>query len=146
MIFPFIFLAALGLHCCMPAFSRCGEPGLLSVVVSGLLMVVASLVAEHRLQGMRAQQLWCMGLVAPWHAGSSSTRDQTCIPCIGRQILIHCTTGQSLLFFFYTQGFDSEWPHGLLVRMNGGIPLMDQWLRPCSSSCSVQLSSLFYVL
>ena len=46
MIFPFIFLAALHLHCCMLAFSRCGEPGLLSVVVSALLMVVASL-AEH---------------------------------------------------------------------------------------------------
>ena len=33
-----------------------------------------------------------MGLVAPWHVGSSQTRDQTCVPCIGRWILNHCAT------------------------------------------------------
>ena len=31
-----------------------------------------------------------MGLVALRHVGSSRTRDQTCVPCIGRRILIHC--------------------------------------------------------
>ena len=45
----FFFLAALGLHCCARAFSGCGEQGLLFVVVCGLLVAVASLVAEHRL-------------------------------------------------------------------------------------------------
>ena len=46
------------------------------------------------LTGSRAQvqQLWCMGLVAPRHVGSSQTRDQTHVPCIGRQILNHCAT------------------------------------------------------
>ena len=43
----FLFLAALGLHCCTWAFSCCGERGLLFVVVRRLLMAVASLVAEH---------------------------------------------------------------------------------------------------
>ena len=43
------FLAALGLRCCMRAFSSCGKQGLLFVAVHGLLIVVASLVAEHRL-------------------------------------------------------------------------------------------------
>ena len=42
-------MAALGLHCCTRAFSSCGEQGLLFVVVRGLLIMVASLVAEHRL-------------------------------------------------------------------------------------------------
>ena len=42
--------------------------------------------------GARAQQLWCMGLVAPRHVGSSRARAQTLIPCIGRQILNHCAT------------------------------------------------------
>ena len=32
------------------------------------------------------------GLVAPWHVESSQTRDRTCVLCIGRWILIHCTT------------------------------------------------------
>ena len=45
----FTFLAALSLHCCARAFSSCGERGLLFVVVHGLLIVVASLVAEHGL-------------------------------------------------------------------------------------------------
>ena len=48
-LFIYLFLAAFGLHCCMRAFSSCGEWGLLFVVVCGLLIAVASLVAEHRL-------------------------------------------------------------------------------------------------
>ena len=42
-------MAALGL-CCERAFSSCGEQGLLFVVVSELLIVLASLLAEHVLQ------------------------------------------------------------------------------------------------
>ena len=45
----FFFLAALGLRCCARAFSSCGEQGLLFAVVRGLLIAVASLVAEHGL-------------------------------------------------------------------------------------------------
>ena len=43
-------MAALGLPCCALAFSSCGERGLLFVAVRGLLIAVASLVAEHGLQ------------------------------------------------------------------------------------------------
>ena len=43
------FLAALGLRCCMHAFSSCGEWGLFFVAVRRLLIAVASLVAEHGL-------------------------------------------------------------------------------------------------
>ena len=42
-------MAALGLHCCARAFSSCSKWGLLFVVVSRLLIAVASLVAEYRL-------------------------------------------------------------------------------------------------
>ena len=45
----YLFLAALGLRCCMWAFSSCDERGLLFVAVRGLLIAVASLVAEHGL-------------------------------------------------------------------------------------------------
>ena len=31
-----------------------------------------------------------------WHVESSRTTDQTCVPCIGRQILMHCTAGEVL--------------------------------------------------
>ena len=44
----------------------------------------------------QAQQLWRMGLVAPRHVGSSRARARTRIPCIGRRILNHCTTRETL--------------------------------------------------
>ena len=78
----------LGLRFCARAFSSCGERGPLFVAVRGPLTVVASLVAEHRLQtrrlsscGSRAQLLrgmWDLprpGLepVSPELAGRLST-------------------------------------------------------------------------
>ena len=42
-------MAELGLRCCVRAFSSCGEWGLPYIAVCGLLIVVASLVVEHRL-------------------------------------------------------------------------------------------------
>ena len=48
-LFVCLFMAALGLCCCVWAFSSCGEQGLLFVVVRGLLIAVASLVVEHGL-------------------------------------------------------------------------------------------------
>ena len=44
-----LFLAVLGLRCCVRAFPSCGERGLLFVAVCGLLTAVASLVVEHGL-------------------------------------------------------------------------------------------------
>ena len=74
------------------------------VVLHRRLIVVASLVVEHRLSGTqvsvsvcgltscgswalenRADRLWHMGLVDPWYVGSSWGRDQICISCTGRQ-------------------------------------------------------------
>ena len=45
---------------------------------------------------VQAQQLWRTRLLAPWHVGSSRTRIQACVPCIGRWILNHCTTREAL--------------------------------------------------
>ena len=45
----YLFLAALGLRCCVWAFSSCGKQGLLFIVVRGLLITVASLGEEHGL-------------------------------------------------------------------------------------------------
>ena len=42
------FLAALGLQCCVWAYSCCCKQGLLCVAVSRLFIVEASLVAEHK--------------------------------------------------------------------------------------------------
>ena len=120
-LFYLLFLAALGLRCYTRAFSSCGMWGLFFVAVRGLLIAVASLVAEHRLQARGLQQLWHVGsvvvacglqsedsvVVAPGlncsaACGSSRTRAQTHVPCIGRWILNHCATREApvLVFFF----------------------------------------------
>ena len=36
----------------------------------------------------------------PWHVESPQTRDRTCVTCIGRQILILCTTRKVQFQFF----------------------------------------------
>ena len=69
--FIYLFLTVLGIHCCVWAFSSCSEQGLLFVVVRRLI-AVASLVAEHRLQARRLQQLWHVGSVVVAH-GLQST-------------------------------------------------------------------------
>ena len=84
-------MAALDLHCCVQAFSSCSEQGLPFVAVSGLLVIVTSLV-KHRLQVCRLHLLWHMGLAAPRHGGSSQTRDRTHVPYMGRQIPNQWTT------------------------------------------------------
>ena len=75
----------LGLHRFMRFSLVAANAGYCLVVVLGLLFVVAYLV-EHELQTHRLQWLWHLGLVAPWHGGSSQTRDQTPPPCTGRWI------------------------------------------------------------
>ena len=45
----YIFIAVLGLCCCLQTFSSCSDQGLLFVEVRRLLIVVASLVAEQGL-------------------------------------------------------------------------------------------------
>ena len=60
----YLFLAALGLRCCVRAFSSCGKQGPLFVAaVRGLFIAMASLVAEHGLQARRLQYLWHVGSV-----------------------------------------------------------------------------------
>ena len=49
LVFIYLFLAGLDLRCCAQSFSSCCERGLLFVAVHGLLVAVASLVAEHGL-------------------------------------------------------------------------------------------------
>ena len=72
----------LGLRCYEQIFSSRSKHG--QLLVAGLLTVVASLVAEHGLQGSVVQHT---GLVALQHVESSQTRDRTRVHSLGRQIL-----------------------------------------------------------
>ena len=82
--FSFFLILFLWQHCAFVAAGRLSpaeESGGYSLLSTGLL-------------------LWCTGLAAPRHVGSSWTRVQTCVPCIGRQILNHWTTREVLLLNF----------------------------------------------
>ena len=80
-------MAPLGLRCCVGFPLAVASEGCCLVAVLGLLVAVASLVAEPRPWGTQvsvaaapglwgtAQWLWCTGLVALQHVGSSWTRD-----------------------------------------------------------------------
>ena len=99
-----LFWVALGLRCCVQAFSSCIEQGLLFDEVCSLLVAVASLVAEHGLQthrlsscGLRALErrlsscgAWAQLLRGMWDLPGPGNR--THVPCIGRRILNHCAT------------------------------------------------------
>lgn len=89
----------LGLHCCM-VFSLVAVSGnyfllcCMSFSSQWLLLLWstgsrAQGLQQLQLPGSRAQAqyLWCTGLVAPWHVGSSWMTDQTRVPCTGGQIL-----------------------------------------------------------
>ena len=66
--------------------------------------------------GSRAQELWCMGLAAPRHVGSSRIRDWTHVSCIGRQIIYHwANQGSPRLYTLTTR------------RNNGVLSLCQTW-------------------
>ena len=88
----FLFLAVLSLRCCMRAFFSYGERGLLFVAVRGLLIVAASLVAEHGLQARGLQQLWHAGSVIVARGLSncgSQAPERRLSSCSARAQLLH---------------------------------------------------------
>ena len=84
-------------------FSSCGEQGLLSnctwFIVHGLLISVASLIAEPRLWSS-ASVVMAPTLVALWHVGPSWIRNWTRDCCIGRWILYNWVTKKTLKKFW----------------------------------------------
>ena len=92
-----LFLAALGLRCCAQAFSSCGGGGYSLLRCAGSHCGGLSCCGARAL-GARASVVVARGLsscgtralVAPRHVGSSRTRAQTHVLCVGRRILNHC--------------------------------------------------------
>ena len=89
-------------------FSSCREQGLLFVKCCGFSCCRVRALCwrqQLRFEGSRAQaqQLWRIGLVVPWHVGSSWTRDQTYVSCIGRWILYHQPTREAICHFLISK-------------------------------------------
>ena len=69
------------------------------IVGCGVFIVACQLLSSC---SIRAQQLWCKGLVAMWDL-SSLTRDRNCVPCIRRMILNHQTTREKYCCLCFTE-------------------------------------------
>ena len=94
-----VVLAVLGLHCFACAFlgGQVGAPPHCHAQAShcgGFSCCDALAVGRAGFMGAAARtlSLWYTGSAAPRYVESSQSRDQTHVPCISRQILIHCTT------------------------------------------------------
>ena len=88
---------ALSLHHCRGISLIVSSGGYSLVVVRELLIVVVSPVVERGLWACGLQQLWHSDLIALQHLGSSRTRDQTHVACVGRWTLNPCLDQQGVL-------------------------------------------------
>ena len=90
-----LILTAPGLRCCVKAFSTCFEQGYSSLQCEGLSLRWLLLLQST------GSRMWASVFVAPRLTCSKACkifpdRDQTCVPCISRQILNHWTTREVL--------------------------------------------------
>ena len=84
------------------AFSSCGKlRATLWLWCAGFSLRCLLLLQSTGSRAFGFQQLCHTGLVALWHAESYWTRDQTCVPCIGRQISNYWTTREVPLIFLW---------------------------------------------
>ena len=120
--FYFLYLLILGavqgLRCCTGFSLVVANRGYSLLVVLSLLTAVASLwqttgssgllvvfsCGRPRAPGQWAAVVVALGLVASWHMEPSQTKDQTNVPCNGRQILNHWTTRKVLGMHFKRKG------------------------------------------
>ena len=72
--------------------------GLLFAVEQSLSSLWLLLLRSTR---SRHMGLWPTGLSAPRHVESSRSRDQACVPHMGKQIPNHCTTKETLLQAYF---------------------------------------------
>ena len=92
LIILFMYFRLCWLWCCM-GFALAVASSVCSLAaVRRLLSAVASLAVEHGLTVHGLQYLQ--------HMGSSQIRDQTCVSCMGRQILSHWVTREAQYFIF----------------------------------------------
>ena len=98
----YLFLAVLGLCCCMGFALVATSRGYSLVAVCRLLLVESSLVTDRGLWAQRPQYLRFLapehrltGMVAPRQVGPPRIRGHTCVSCAGRQILYPWTTKEA---------------------------------------------------
>ena len=106
----FYFIDCAGSPLLHRLFSSCSEPG--AALYNGSLWACRcgwwplcrawnpGCLGLSSFKLWNTDSVWQTGLVAPWHGGSSQTRAQTHVSCIGRQILYHWATREALQTYF----------------------------------------------
>ena len=159
--FLIYFLAALGLHCCTRAFSSCGEGGLFFIAVRGLLIVVASLVAKHRLQARGLQQLQHLGSVVaarrPQSMQASVVAAHGLSSCGARALqsagFSSCGTWAQQLLLVGSRAWAQQlWRTGLVapryvgsswIRDQTSVPCIGRWILNCWTTREVPTTRIF---
>ena len=102
----YLVLVVLGVCYCTGFFLVEASEGCSLAVLCRRLIVVTCLQGTGSWV-LRLQQLhragsvvMAMSLVALWHVGSSQLRDQTCVSCIDKWILYHCTIREAPISLF----------------------------------------------
>ena len=92
----------LGLRFCAGAFSSCGERGPLFIAVCGPLTVVASLVAEHRLQTHRLSSCgsWAQLLRGMWDLPRPGLEPVS--PALAGRFSTTAPPGKPIHFFYWS--------------------------------------------
>ena len=71
-----------------------------------------------------------MDLVALQHVESPPTRDQTCVSCIGRQVVNHWTTKEIPIFFFFCCDFSVIYGTSLVAQtVKRQSTMQETWVR-----------------
>ena len=98
----YLFMAVLGLRFCARAFSSCGKRGPLFIAVRRPLTIVASPVAEHRLQTRRLSRSAACGIFPDQGSNPCALHQQA-----DSQPLHHQGSPTPTFFFVTAQAYSS---------------------------------------
>ena len=116
-LFIYLFMSVLGLCFCARAFSSCGKQGPLFIAVRGPLTIVASLVAEHRLQTCRLSSCGSQAQLLRGMWDLPGPGIEPVFPALAGGFLTTAPPGKSLLFFLMKDS-------GYFLRQHNHLCLM----------------------
>ena len=98
LFFYCLFLVVLGLRYCMQAFFSCNKQRVFSSCSARAFHCSGFSCCRAQALGTQASVVMAHELSCSRYVGSSRTRDQICVSCVGRQILLPLSQGGPYIF------------------------------------------------